>query len=69
MPDLQPLLSRDRYTDEEWEYASAGRCDVLTANYPGMEWCGKPADPDSFYRWCTEHDWEARTEDPRRYGQ
>jgi hypothetical protein len=40
MTDLQPLLDRSRYTDEEWEYASSGRCDWETATYPRLERCG-----------------------------
>jgi hypothetical protein len=65
---LQPLLARDRYTDEEWAYASAGRCDWVVATYPGLERCGEPSSPDSFYRWCPEHDQEAREQDPTAYG-
>lgn len=33
------------------------------------EWCGRPASPDSFYRWCTEHDQEAREDNPAQYGR
>jgi hypothetical protein len=65
--DLQPLLDRGRYTDEEWDLASAGLCGWLTANYPRLEWCGQPSDPDSHYRCCTPHDQEARED--RGYGQ
>jgi hypothetical protein len=68
MTDLQPLLARNRYTDEEWALSSAGKCDWLTATYPGLEWCEQPSSPRSFYRWCTEHDDEAR-DDPRSYGR
>ena len=60
MTMLQPLLSRDRYTDEEWAPSSASRCDWITATYPRPVWCGKPSDPNSFYRWCSEHDQESR---------
>jgi hypothetical protein len=67
MSELKPLLDRDRYSDEEWEYASSGRCGWYVANYPGDEWCEKPSDPKSYYRYCTEHDDEAR-EHPT-YGQ
>lgn len=67
MSPLQPLLARDRYTDEEWEYASSGRCGMDVANYPRLEHCGQPSDPRSFYRMCTEHDEDARY-DPT-YGQ
>jgi hypothetical protein len=66
---LQPLLSRDRYSDEEWEYALSGRCGRYTANYPADAWCGEPSSPVSFYRWCDEHDQEAREEDPAAYGR
>lgn len=60
MCDLQPLLARDRYSDEEWELVSSGRCGMDVANYPQLEHCGRPSDPDSFYRFCTEHDEDAR---------
>ena len=60
MTALQPLVDRSRYTDEEWEYASSGRCDWETATYPHLTRCGEPSDPDSFYRYCDEHDEEAR---------
>jgi len=66
--NLQPLLSRNRYTDEEWALAVAGRCGWNTANYPRLEWCGQPSDPNSFYRFCTEHDQQAREEAPATYG-
>jgi hypothetical protein len=77
MSDLQPLLARSRYSDKEWHLASAGLCDWNTANYPRMEWCEKPSDPNSFYRWCTEHDQQVRDEDtylaqwghPAKYGR
>lgn len=68
--NLQPLLARNRYTDEEWALSSTGRCDWLTATYPRMEWCGQPSDPNSFYRWCTEHDRDAREDYPQhQYGK
>jgi len=57
---LQPLLSRDRYSDEEWELASSGRCGMDVANYPRLEHCEKPSDPKSFYRFCPDHDEDAR---------
>jgi hypothetical protein len=63
MVELMPLLDRSRYTDEEWEYASSGRCDWEVATYPRLERCGKPSSPKSFYRWCDEHDQERRDED------
>jgi hypothetical protein len=71
MSDLQPLLARDRYGDEEWEYASSGRCDweVELGMHPRILRCGKPSSPDSFYRWCDEHDAEARENDPAKYGR
>lgn len=69
MTGLQPLLARDRYSDHEWELSSAGLCDWYVANYPRDEWCGRPSDPDSFYRWCEEHDQEARETDPAKYGR
>jgi hypothetical protein len=58
--DLQPMLDRSRYTDEEWEYASEGRCDWADAQFQYLERCGDPSDPDSFYRYCTFHDGVAR---------
>ncbi len=67
MSALQPLLDRGRYTDEEWEYASSGRCDCVMATYPSFERCGEPSDPESFYRYCTEHDEDAR--ESGGYGQ
>jgi hypothetical protein len=58
--ELQPLLDRSRYTDEEWAFASSGRCDWETATYPHLTRCGKPSSPNSSYRYCDEHDEEAR---------
>lgn len=72
MTALRPLLARGRYTDDEWEYASSGRCDRETeyGMFAGrIVRCGKPSSPESVYRWCDEHDTDARLEDPRRYGQ
>lgn len=69
MTDLQPLLSRDRYSDEEWALASSGRCSWYTANYPADAWCGAPSDAASLYRLCTEHDREARDGYPQNYGK
>lgn len=66
--NLQPLLARSRYTDEEWALASAGRCDWNTATYPRLTHCGQPSDPGSFYRFCSDHDREARDESPHTYG-
>jgi hypothetical protein len=68
---LQPLLSRDRYTDEEWALSKAGLCNepVEFGNGRGVIHCKQPTDPKSFYRWCTEHDEEAREQDPRAYGR
>lgn len=60
MTSLQPLLARDRYSDEEWKYATSGRCGWYTANYPADEWCEQPSSPRSFYRFCEEHDADAR---------
>jgi hypothetical protein len=65
---LQPLLDRGRYSDEEWKYASSGRCDWETANYPSLQRCGRPSDPGSFYRYCKRHDAEARDTSPN-YGR
>lgn len=62
---LQPLLDRDRYTDEEWALASTGRCSYNTASYPALTWCGRPSSAASFYRWCDEHDREEREQDTR----
>lgn len=66
---LQPLLARDRYSDEEWALSKAGKCDWLTGNYPRLTWCGQPSDPVSFYCWCAEHDDEAREQNPGAYGR
>jgi hypothetical protein len=66
--NLRPLLDRNRYTDEEWAYASTGRCDWGVATYPTLARCGQPSDPDSFYRWCTGHDRQARDDSPDNYG-
>ena len=68
MTVLQPLLDRDRYSDEEWEYAASGRCDWETGNYPTLTRCGGPSDPGSFYRFCKSHDREARDTSPN-YGR
>lgn len=59
---LQPLLDRDRYSDEEWAYASSRRCDWLVADYPGLTRCGEPSSPNSFYRYCEHRDRRARDE-------
>jgi len=67
MSHLRPLLARGRYTDEEWEYASAGICDWETATYPELERCGQPSDPNSHYRYCAEHDDQAH--DNPSYGR
>lgn len=71
MTALQPLLARDRYADEEWEFSSSGRCDWITemGMTPTIKRCGLPSSPVSFYRWCTEHDQEARETDPSKYGR
>lgn len=62
MSALRPLLDRDRYTDDEWALASAGRCDWITESgaWVRIARCGKPSDPGSFYRFCPEHDCDAR---------
>lgn len=60
MSDLQPLLSRDRYTDEEWEYATSGRCGWADAQFQHLQCCGDPSNPNSTYRYCTFHDDVAR---------
>ncbi len=67
MTALQPMLDRSRYSDEEWEYASSGRCDWETANYPSLQRCGKPSSPESKYRWCAGHDRAAREDYPGKY--
>jgi len=63
--DLQPLLARERYSDEEWKLSSAGLCDVVIESGMGpyVKYCEQPSDANSFYRWCTEHDQEARDTD------
>lgn len=58
---LQPLLARDRYSDEEWGLASAGLCGMDVANYPDLEHCRELSSSGSFYRFCAEHDEEARS--------
>lgn len=63
MSDLQPLLDRSRYTDEEWQYATSGRC-----GWGALALCGYPSSPGSVYRFCAEHDVMAR-EHGLRYGQ
>jgi hypothetical protein len=68
MTALQPLLDRGRYSDEEWKFASSGRCDWETANYPRVQRCGAASDPNSFYRWCTDHDEQGRRDNPDVYG-
>lgn len=62
MTDLQPLLSRDRYSDEEWECATSGRCGACVefGNSRGVILCEEPSDPNSYYRYCTGHDEDAR---------
>jgi hypothetical protein len=62
-----PLLSRDRYTDDEWQYATSGRCDWAEWPDQHIHRCGLPSDPNSHYRYCKEHDDEAR-DDPT-YGK
>lgn len=69
MSDLRPMLDRGRYSDEEWEFASAGICDWETANYPSLQRCGQPSDPGSFYRYCAKHDEDARDHSPDTYGR
>jgi hypothetical protein len=68
---LQPLLDRDRYSDEEWKLAVSGRCGATVeyGNGRGVILCGEPSDPVSFYRWCTGHDTDAREQDPGKYGR
>jgi hypothetical protein len=71
MPDLQPMLARSRYSDEEWEFASSGRCDreVELGMHPRVVRCGEPSSPASFYRWCARHDREAYEDNPAKYGR
>lgn len=71
MSDLQSLLARNRYCDEEWEYASSGRCDWVTESgmTPRIKRCGRASSPDSFYRWCARHDDDARQDNPAAYGK
>ncbi len=71
MSTLQPLYERDRYTDEEWELAVAGRCS-WNENVPGrreLHYCGWLADPDSAYRFCGTHDWAIREDYGADYGR
>jgi hypothetical protein len=67
-PDLQPMLHRSRYTDEEWEYAKAGRCAEITGSSGALIRCGYPSSPTSYYRACSRHDREIRDEHPDTYG-
>ena len=60
MTVLYPLLARDRYCDQEWEYASSGRCDWQVATPPDSRRCGRSSWSGSFYRYCQEHDQTAR---------
>lgn len=55
-------MPRNRYTADEWEYASSGRCDWETeyGGVRGVSRCGDPSDPDAVYGYCTGHDGEAR---------
>jgi hypothetical protein len=69
MTELQPLLARNRYSDEEWAYAIAGLCDWETANYPRLARCGRASNQNSLYRWRTEHDERARRDNPDGYGR
>lgn len=71
MTQLQPLLDRSRYTDEEWALSSAGRCDwvIESGMTPRVVHCEEPSEPTSFYRWCAGHDDEARTDNPSAYGR
>lgn len=68
--NLQPLLTRNRYTDKEWALASAGLCDrfVESDTVAGRAVrCEQPSDPGSFYRFCAECDDRAR--ELPRYGE
>lgn len=71
MVALYPLLDRGRYTDEEWELASAEMCNWVSQFGFRGRWvhCGQPSDPESFYRWCAEHDMQARDDNPEAYGR
>ncbi len=53
--NLQPLLARDRYTETEWQHATSGRCGWEEAISLQPNCCGKPSDPESFFRYCTFH--------------
>ncbi len=54
---LKPMLARNRYTDEEWEVASKGRCGwAVDYRGSGTVFCNEPSDPRSEYRYCQEHD-------------
>lgn len=63
--DLQPLFPEDLYTPQEWALAYNGMCQEKTDDGDEEDddeepvWCGRPSDPVSLYRSCTEHD-EAR---------
>lgn len=64
MSELQPLLPPDRYSSKGWAFAVAGTCNwcVEPPNTYGGVLCGKPSSPTSFYRYCADHDREAREE-------
>ncbi|MGK5682438.1 hypothetical protein [Actinoplanes sp. URMC 104] len=66
MSDLQPLLARENYLDEEWLMAAQGRC-IRAWPVESEPYCGDPSDPASHYRFCTPHDAEAR--DNPAYGR
>jgi hypothetical protein len=61
-PQLMPLLARNRYTDDEWALATAGRCgwEAESGMRPTVVRCRKPSSPKSMYRLCTRHDRQAR---------
>lgn len=64
---LQPLFDPDLYTAVEEALARNGLCHEQLDPAEGDEnaepvWCGRPSDPASVYRDCTEHDQQRQLE-------
>jgi hypothetical protein len=75
--DLQPMLDEDLYQPTEEALARAGMCHEQIPPDDDAEpdedededeepvWCGRPSDPNSFHRLCTDHDTERRQQSER----
>jgi hypothetical protein len=63
------LVARDRFTDEEWAEAMAGRCGYVVES--GMsariKRCGAPSDPESPFANCSTHDRVVLDESPQSW--